>query len=835
MRLPYKIYSYKKTWLWKSKILKFISYLQKIVFLIKTFFTEEKNKIKSTTNYLKLTIWSIIKAIILVLFLFTIEHYISKYWIIYFKVFPSWLVELQKIIPKPTYPEDRDVIIELISVIASVTGVILALFYPILATIASTAYAKVHASIRNLLLQEKNTQGFLRNLTYLTACSILVLLFMSFHILPGNLILCFLVFYSFITLFGILKIGMGVYNFFEPSTLVGIVIPELIKSIDDVTNESQNYNNGEFQNFNYRITYEQIGNLSLITNLCVKDGELKESSFKSIIRPTLLLLNYYFSKKRKIPLDSLWFPKIYNHQSYFEVDSTDRELSKNTNTFIRANTKQNHFWFEENITSNISNAIEIIVKNGHINTFGQTILMFHPTFNSLSNSIDLKTGKIILDRLLQNIKLINQRKDNEHIIYSYDDWKYEIGTIEAYSYAILKFQLGVFDRIIEFDSSKFNREYDKINWSDKNTIYTTDYIPELYFHLDRYHKHIMNEIYVEGKIITPDWYLKQAITAEYLGVISRKLHDTIEVFDSYLITVANDFYFEGNPLLSSYIALIGLEGIHKFNFRITSLKKVFNDVDKLEICKKEMLWSKPDFESIEKLIKHYEIQCNSIISKNINKLSTIRWTNQYPDIFGQSYSILSSVLDECFLNNDLTRFEQHFAPFLESAINASMNLKETFKHYSNPENISFQTLIDVMQISGYAYIYSIIYNESKYWQITTDGWNKIFKKYENIIMVLTSHYVFYKNNLHGVGINYNEKSQREKTYFNVVKKLELSIDDVDDIYVKYCFPDTDRYMMLEDTTELFLENYVFTFIEAKEATQLLKRRSIFDKIVRHFK
>lgn len=835
MKLPYKIYSYKKTWLWKSKILRFISYLQKIVFIIKTFFTEEKNKIKSTTNYLKLTIWSIIKAIILVSFIFTIEHFVSKYWIIYFKVFPSWLVELQKIIPKPTYPEDRDVIIELISVIASVTGVILALFYPILATIASTAYAKVHASIRNLLLQEKNTQGFLRNLTYLTACSILVLLFMSFHILPGNLILSFLVFYSFITLFGILKIGMGVYNFFEPSTLVGIVIPELIKSIDDVTNESQNYNNGEFQNFNNRITYEQIGNLSLITNLCVKDGELKESSFKSIIRPTLLLLNYYFSKKRKIPLDSLWFPKIYNHQSYFEVDSTDRELSKNTNTFIRANTKQNHFWFEENITSNISNAIEIIVKNGYINTFGQTILMFHPTFNSLSKAVDLKTGKIIFDMLLQNIKLISQRKDSEHIIYTYDDWKYEIGTVEAYSYAILKFQVGIFDRIIEFDSAKFNREYDKINWSDKNTIYTTDYIPELYFHLDRYHKHILNEIYVEGKVITPDWYLKQAITAEYLGVISRKLHDTIEVFNSYLITVANDFSFEGNPLLSSYITLIGLEGIHKFNYRINKLKNVFNDVDKLETCKEEMLWSKPDFESIEKLIKHYEIQCNNIISINIEKLSIIRWTNQYPDVFGQSYSVLSSALDESFLNNDLTRFEQHFSPFLKSAINASMNLKETFKHYSNPENISFQTLIDVMQISGYAYIYSVIYNEPKYWSIVTDAWNKIFKVSENIIMVLTSHYVFYKNNLHGVGINYNEKSQREKTYFNVVKKLELSIDDIDDIYVKYYFPDTDRYMMLEDTTELFLENYVFTFIEAKEATQLLKRRSIFDKIVRHFK
>ncbi len=839
MRLPYKIYSYKKIWLWRSKLLKLKFYLQKILFIIKIFFIDEKNKLKSTTNYVKLTIWNIIKAIGLVTFLFIIEHYISKYWIIYFEVLPNWLVEFQKIIPKPTYPENKDVIIELVSVIASVTGVILALFYPILATIASTAYAKVHASIRNLLLQEKITQGFLRNLTYLTACSILVLLFMSFHILPGNLILSFLVFYSFITLFGILKIGMGVYSFFEPSNLVRVVIPKIIKSIEDVTNEGQNYNNEEFQNSNYRIAYEQMENLSLITNLCVKDGELNESSYKSVIKPTLLVFNFYFNKKRKIPLDSLWFPRIYNHKSYFEVDSTYRELSKNTNTFIRADTKQNHFWVEEYITNNISNAIGIIVKNGYINTFGQTILMFHPTLSSLSKSVDLKTGKIILNQLLQNIKLLNNRKDKEHhSIHTYDDWKYEIGTVEAYSYAVLKFQIEIFDRIIEFNSAKLNNEYDKIKWEKKDTIFNTDYIPELYFHLDRYHKQILNEIYVEGGIITPDWYLKQAITAEYLGVISKKLHDTIELFNLYIITAANHYFEEGNPLLSSFIALVGLEGINKINNRIIRLKGVFNDIDKLEICKKEMVWSKPDFEHIEKLITNYEIECNSIISINIEKLSIIRWTNQYPDIFGQSYSILSSVLDNCFLTDDYKRFEQHFPSFLKSAINASMNLKETFRHYSNPDYISYQTIIDVMQVSGYAYIYSVIYNEPKYWSIINDAWNKNFTQFEDFkedfIKMLTNHYLFYRNNLHGVGINYNEKSQREKTYFNVIKNLNLSINDVDDIFVKYFFPDTDRYMMFEDTAELFLETYIFTFIEAKEATGLLKRRSIFNKIIRQF-
>ena len=48
--------------------------------------------------------------------------------------------------PKPIYPDVKDSVLYLVSVIASVSGVILALFYPLLATIASTTYAKTHSS-----------------------------------------------------------------------------------------------------------------------------------------------------------------------------------------------------------------------------------------------------------------------------------------------------------------------------------------------------------------------------------------------------------------------------------------------------------------------------------------------------------------------------------------------------------------------------------------------------------------------------------------------------------------------------------------------------------------
>ena len=174
LKLPFKTYSNKNYWTLKNKVerVRFSSIRQK--FRIKNFFLEEKYKANSAVVHVKLTLWSIFKAVGFVALLFVIEHFVTEFWQSHNSLFPEWLIRFQELLPKPTYPDDRDAIVELISVIASVTGVILALFYPILATIASTAYAKVHASIRNLLLYEKETQAYLRRLTYLTACAIAI-------------------------------------------------------------------------------------------------------------------------------------------------------------------------------------------------------------------------------------------------------------------------------------------------------------------------------------------------------------------------------------------------------------------------------------------------------------------------------------------------------------------------------------------------------------------------------------------------------------------------------------------------------------------------------------
>ncbi|MFA4851286.1 MAG: hypothetical protein WC868_00215 [Bacteroidales bacterium] len=831
MKIPYNIYNHKYFWSLRNKLQRTNSFFKKKSYNAKEIINEEKYKAFSFIRYAKLTVGSILKAIFFVTFLYCIEFFISLFWNNNFETFPGWIIKFQQFIPKPSYPKDIDVIIELISVIASITGVILALFYPVLATIIGTAYSKVHESIRNLILREKNTQDYLRKLTFTTAFSITVLLAFSLGFYPGTLILLTLFLLALVSLFNILKTGIGIYTLLEPHNLLNLIVTDISKNIKNVTTEGLYWNDKNFQYNNYIRAYQSTENINLITQLCIQDY-IKESSFKLSIKKSLHILRYYLSQKPKIPVDSLWFPKIYNHISYFESDMTYRGLSKNTGTYIQPKEKQNQYWLEERIIESISKGTESLVSNkGQVHVLTDIIFMFHPIFDSLGYSTDIRTSQILLNKLLQNLKVLSSDITTDQEIQNYEDWKHELSSIETYCYALLKFQIGILSRATQFDSTKINTEYEKINWQKKDSIYLTDFISELYEFLNNYRNFVSNEIYVEGKRITPDWYFKQLLTAEYLIKITEKIKEAINSFDKFLLELAIHFNNKKNPLLASFTTHIGIEIISKIRFRIGQLKHTFIDIDKLEICKGEFKWVKPDFETIEAQIKKYEQECISIISLNIEKLSLLKWNNQFPDVFAQSYSILSDHINICFYENDLVHFKIYFPAFLKSALKAFGNLNKIFKDYSMPQNISYQTLIDLMELSGYAYIYSVIYKNEDFWISTKDAWDKDFLPEKENIDLLVNYYEYYKGNLYGVGVNYTEKHQREGVLSEVTQKLKLKSADVEDWLVSQFIRDS-YFPSFYDVAELFIEIYLFTFVESKDATKLL-RRELFKQWCRH--
>lgn len=819
MKLPLKIYTSKYYWLLKSKV----------------------EKAKSTLNWQKFklnkfiyrNLLAILKAFGFVSILFFVEYVASHYWQLCLPALPNWIIKFQEILPKPSYPQDRDAIIELISIIASVTGVILALFYPLLATIASTAYAKVHSSIRNLLLSEENTQAYLRKLTFLTASSIIVLLFLSFGMKPGNLILSLIVIYSLTTLFGILKIGMGIYNFFEPSTLANISAKKLKKSINDVTVDSKYYFKEEIQIRSFSEMNQQIENLSLLLNLCIKDIELNESSFKSTFKILVDILNHYIRYKSKIPVNSIWFRQSLRNWSFFESDREIRRYFQQKNFIPFPAKEKDQFWFEDRIIYIISIGLNSTLEKGRVEILYDILYDPLSTIQNLSQSLgsiaEIGTSEKLFSKLYENLKLITQ-KGNQDKILNYEKQKYEIAIVDGFCCSILNFLFGIFEYITKFDSNKLRSEYNKLDWKNRNCIYSSDFIPELYESINEIYGNIESELYIEGERITPDWHFKQMLISDYLWIISEKIPASVKLIDIYLLSLANHFNENKNPILSTFIAQISLEIIAKIETKLDDIKPTLNDLKQLKVNEHYIRYTFPNFDDIENLLLSYKSRCNKIIINNVETLSNLKWDNQFPDIFGFAYSNTLTHINNCFEENNFDAFSYFFASFMKSSLNSFENLS-----LESPQYISYQPILHLLEISGYAYIYSKIYNEPKYWIIVKEVWDKEFaptdKFIEEEINKIVECYTYYLNNIPERKRIYNEKKDRNDTLVYVVEHLKIDANNIDDFFLTPIIKHPKSY----NIAELFVEIYLFTFVEAKNATKLLSNRdrSLFGRWCLH--
>lgn len=790
-------------------------------------FDFEKENFSYSRFYLLAFLKNIVRSIIYVISLFIIEYFAQSFYNKNTLFLPTGIVKIIEFLPKPIYPESNDSVTQFISLIASVSGVLLALFYPILATIASTGYAKVNSSIRNLIFIEPVTQNYLRKLAFLTSYSIITLLLVTFGFKPGSLVLLVLLFLSLTSLFSLLRLGAGVYNLFEPDTLLNIVNKEIKEDIKNVTIESIYWNNITFQNHFRGKAEKNIDKIRLIIELSFDAVLINKQSFFNTISRTYSLLNHYSLQKSKIPVKSKWFKNKEYHKSFFETADHIRQTSINTRTYVQSTNDANHLWFEEEIFEILNELGKKLIIASNYEITSEYLLKSMNTLQYYGHTFEFKSAdKLLIENLSVTKNSISEVKHN-----SYKESKANLILAETYVRSLGNFQISLFNAIEEISVEKFNNEVKKINWNKKESIYESKLPKHLYPLFEKYYNSINNEISIEKKRITPDWYIIQHSTAEYLMLIEKEFAQTINQLDKFINPLIEKSKEKRDFLTVSFLCHLTLELTNKIEFRINRIDKIVESFSKNNLYKGNFHWSKIDISKVNKEIDLVREKIFFETSENIDKINTVEWSEDYPDIFGRSFSILSEELINCLNDKDLIKFKKLFSPFLKSSLIAFYSLYSRYKgKYIHHSEIVYQIHIELFQITGLCYIYSELTN-IPFWNTAIETWNENnFSKTE--IEIFISSYVFYRKDKLGVGHNFHENNNRSKNITEFIKTNHINKNTFKkNIISKYI---TDNGYRENDYEEIFIEFYLLTFTDAKDSAIYLSKinqRDLFTEIL----
>jgi len=141
---------------------------------------------------------------------------------------------------------DNSSYVALYSVIASIAGVFLGLYYTAISGVVS-AYAKFPDNIRNLLLREKVGNFYIRLLSLTTVLSVFLIGYKVFWNNPSILLSLFVLLLGCFSIFCFTLLGVRAFFFFDPASFGDVLFQDLCKQIKLATVNGYKFEDPNFQ------------------------------------------------------------------------------------------------------------------------------------------------------------------------------------------------------------------------------------------------------------------------------------------------------------------------------------------------------------------------------------------------------------------------------------------------------------------------------------------------------------------------------------------------------------------------------------------------------------
>jgi len=637
----------------------------------------------------------------------------------------SFIIELQKVIDN-----NSNTFITLFSIIASISGLFLGLYFTAISVVTST-YSRFPDNIRNLLLKEKVGTFYINLLSIATALSILMIAYKAFGGDPGIALSLFVLLLGCFGIFCFSLLGIRAFFFFDPSSFGNALFYDIIKQVKLATISGFKSFDENFQVHYQRVAAQKIKTLRTLVEICIKERHFQESSLLPVLAKTISLLEIYQKERSKIPSDSRWYNRIPIHKNWFLSDSTSFAVAMESHSFIQPEMVPNTQWFEDEIVSIFEYSLKNMLEKGSIQLASDFLNSLCGYFEKSGYDLEIQNNRKIIDKLMPIVEKYLYGLSSEKRLEHYDDE--QIGLLEVWSVCIMSAPLGFYKFIREMDIKNIINRINQIDWCNPSDLYKHGFAPHILSRIEFIQKRLQFEKSIEDETITPNWYRSQLIVVRLLDIFKECTDELIASLTSIFISKSNAFIEKKLFVLAALFSKRGLETCSKMRAHFPNLEKTTNEVIKNEMVIADIPYSAIDWADIRSKISKSYNDLVEVQAKCLPTLSLIKRPKNWPDIFGQTYNTVCHEVYKFLIENDQDKFSLLFPLLFIGSIMASENLRTELKDREADVIVSIMSepLLDLLHLSGYARIFSELYDAPKLWQDCSSVWDNYLKERED--------------------------------------------------------------------------------------------------------
>ncbi|MCY4172042.1 MAG: hypothetical protein OXF08_10680 [Bacteroidetes bacterium] len=667
-----------------------------------------------------------------------------------FVVFLIWVDQFITIDHIPMIVDDQGVdwVMNLISVIlpnaqvvsvpvnfltagAQIAGIILGLYFATVSIVATTAYGEVPPQLRSVLIQDKVGNRYLQFLSFTGSTCLIGLGAIALgHTLGLFSLLSFTLLFS-VSIIAFVPLAKGVFWFLNPDTVTKILEKDIKKSVKSVESTTVVKKHESIQNHYHMIAAHKL--VAWEEMVTVTSGRSQSSlAIEMIGCNAIQLLIWYAGVKHFIPKKSSWFERVLEHPSYLTAGGIKLDVALKTSTTLHPETVSDELWFEKRIGEIIQRVIIAVdQKKGNRLSLDQLLRLFNNWMGRLSQQLHTQEMTYGFQIARQIADTIRETPMNTHEMTNRD---------ELYNFSIKDGLARLIPNVIaHLHKGLSGLPLDKIldEASDvvlKKSRARKQFPTQLQKTVESLYLSCSFEKDINGSIVTPSWfthhYLAYSMSENIISIIELFLEQT----EQWLIQQVNYLQEIGDIESAVMVIQRGLEAVSKLWSTTQIASTRLEDLKKWRMEKVVgQEWPNANFERWHKQLHGLQSTFIIELTQVTPRIPTTSPNNNLPDHFGFAYTTLCNSMVEALEKMDTDSFDRAYPVLVSSAFKAQQRVMTELKEYPDDHKLyySIDVFLDMMDISGYAYVWKFGVGEDCFWDIVMDSWKVTFSNYPN--------------------------------------------------------------------------------------------------------
>lgn len=685
---------------------------------------------------------------------------------------------------------------------------------------------------------------YMRYLAHLTSLGVFLLAFQALGLEAVILAVPWLLLSAGFAIFSFVRLGSYAFNLFDPTTLSRTLFDQLEQCYKQVQSGNYRWSDQSFQNHAHQVAQTAIDTLATLSDITAKQPHLSGRPFAELCKRLLSFLWVYEKEKKSIPTDSLWYGKRHIHPDWYRTDDTSTSMAHQTATSLQPQPVSDSRWIETAILPIVLRCLKINIGNHHYGIANELLHHVDAYVQCLAQEKQVEFAfNLIRDVSSSCEKLIYVA--GEDVVH--DEPLEHIGICDRLALIPISTILAYTHAIDSWGRDTILRRIRRIRWRSKESIYRAGFPEHMLECLEWLHPRLEFESKVEGEIVSPPWYLQELMAkeeAENFTVVMRCFHGEAKQLYEHWAKLANS---SKHPWLVAVALSREWEYWHKIDAHTNTLVKYWNDLN-TERRIAGLPWPNTNTdEMIQKKELRKKVILKLMSSENV-LLSFNSRPESHPDFAGQFLHTVGEALLTAMCENDCDTIETLFKDYIVGSILRYQQLwpeiKKPISHIEYDVKVACSPLLDLMDISGYAFLMSDYHDEPRLKQPIIKEWVHALTKNSSMLSLKSLATTI---SLSETGVAMPQRSINRTRWRQTVSGLLRNLESQEIWRVDSMIPDTvvkhesPLVRLFADTfnshdgIDIFLAKYIRQREDGKDLNFGYRRRNLEEALEREYK